>query len=294
MRVLITGASGFLGYHLARYLEGKNTVLGTYHKKHVIFDFARSAALDFRSPIGCMKMVSRFSPTHIVHAGAMSLTGPCQKKPEEAHATNVQGTSNLLRAASDLRARPHFVYISTDLVFDGTKGNYGETDACNPVMVYGKTKLEAEAVVAQYPGAWTIIRSALMYGPMDPARPSFLNWMTDGIRTGVGAFLTDEYRTPIYVEDLCGLITTGLERGATGIFHAGGGERRSRYEFALLVADVFGLPQGNVRGVPTASVPAETPRPADVSLNITKAREQLGFEPTPAQEALTKIKPHAA
>lgn len=288
-RILITGASGFLGGDLARWLEGRYNVVAAWRSRPIEFHRAEAVQFDFRDQAQCAEVLERYSPGHIVHAGAMTSTGECERQPSAAYETNVLGTQALLKAAAALRSPPHFVYISTDLVFDGKKGNYREEDETNSIMAYGRTKLEGEVCVRSYTGVFTILRSALMYGPLNPERSSFLDWMVSGIREGEGVLFDDEFRTPIYVEDLCAIIEAVLAGNQTGTFHCGGGERLSRWQFGLRVAEAFGLPGENVRRGLLSDAQLAAPRPRDVSLDISRARSQLGFYPTPVTQALTDI-----
>lgn len=300
MRVLVTGASGFLGHHLVRFLEAHHEVAACWHSSPVEFDKARSVCLDFTDRDQCGSVLSDFAPTHIVHAGAMTQTGECEKAPEKAWKTNVEGTANLLDAAArhtPRTERPHFVFLSTDLVFNGRKpgGRYREeeTSAANgpdPLMVYGRTKLAAEQLVSRTAASGaltaTVLRSALIYGPPTAPRPCFLDWMIANIRRGDGTLFQDEYRSPVYVEDLCQAIVSACERKAEGVYHTGGPDRLSRYDFGLLVAELFSFPRDNVKGTSAAGTPLAALRPADVSLDITRTIRELNWRPRTCREGL--------
>lgn len=224
----------------------------------------------------------------------MALTSDCERDPEGAHASNVSATANLLQAAQMQPAPPFFLHVSTDLVFDGTVGNYSENDPPNPIMVYGRTKLAAEQLVRESAVPCAVVRSSLVFGPPGSGRKSFLDWMIDGIREGKGVLFADEYRTPVYVDDLCMFLETACIRAATGTWHCAGPERLSRYEFGLRVAEAFALPAANVRKGYLRDTPIAAPRPADVSLDISKARQYLGFRPLFPAGALEKAKSSAA
>ncbi len=289
MKILVTGASGFLGWHLAGRLAADNEVLAAHGANEVRVPGTAGAALDFTDAAACERVVRAFSPTVVFHCGAMSLTGDCERDPDLAERVNVTGTAHLLRAAEMLRSPSHFVQISTDLVFDGSSGNYSEEDPAAPLMVYGRTKLAAEQAVRGYAGPWTIVRSALIYGPPSFRRPCFLQWMLDGIRKGTGALFDDEYRTPVFVGDLIRALLAVSGTRTTGLFHIGGRERLSRYEFGLLVAKAWQLPGENVLRASATQTPTDCPRPRDVSLNVAKARAALNYSPAPAEESLANI-----
>jgi len=293
MRIVVTGASGFLGYHLTRFLEAHEAeVCGLWRHCPVSFEKSLAEQADLADPAQVNSLLSRWSPTHIIHCAALTSTPVCEANPEVALRENFTATQNLVSAANEkLRGKPHFVFISTDLVFDGSKGFYREEDEPAPIMVYGKTKRAAEqAVELTYEGNWAIIRSALIYGLPTPAgRGSFLNWLLDGLRNGRCRLFTDEYRSPIAVDDLCWLIYEIIRGQHVGYWHAGGPQRLSRYEIGKLAAYAFGLPESNIEPASLASVELPAPRPPDVSLDITKARTQLGFNPAPMGEKLKTL-----
>jgi dTDP-4-dehydrorhamnose reductase len=290
MRVLVTGASGYLGWSLVSTMQRHHEVTGTYGVHRAEFPGAAVRAMDLRDAARVRSVVEEVRPEVIIHTAAMTQTTDCERTPDEARATNVEGTATLLDAAGALSPLPYFLHLSTDLVFEGTKGGYDESDAPAPLMVYGRTKLDAEKAVSRYSGPMCIVRSALIYGEPQDGRSCFLDWMLAGIRENRGALFTDEYRTPVYVGDLLELIRNAVALRAEGIFHAGGPDRISRYDFGLLVAGVYGLPRQNVRPARLAEVELSAPRPADVSLDITKARATLGFAPLPCRTALERIR----
>ena len=277
-----------------RRLEAENDVLACHRSTPVEFERAESASFDFRDAAACRRLIAAWQPTHIVHAGAITLTGDCERDPKGAREANVGGTRNLIEAAIGVRHPPHLTFVSTDLVFDGTKpgGYYNERDQPNPLMEYGRTKVDAENLVAGAAGSRgaeaVVIRSALIFGPDLAPRPCFLKWMLAGIAESKGALFTDEYRSPVFVEDLAALIARVCETRATGKFHAGGSERLSRYAFGLLAAEVYGLPAANVIGRPSGSVTLSCPRPRDVSMDIRAAQRDLDYAPLPAPEALRR------
>lgn len=293
MRVVVTGTSGFLGYHFTRWLETQGIeVVAIWRRQAPLFEQALAEQLDLAAPVQVQQALTKWNPTHIVHCAAMTSTAQCEAEPDAAFRDNFATTQNLVVAANEaLRAKPFFLFISTDLVFDGTKGFYREEDQPNPIMVYGKTKLAAEqAVELTYQGDWAIVRSALIYGVPTPlGRGTFLTWLIHGLRSGECPLFTDEYRTPLAVSELCWLLNKVLMEKHVGIWHAAGPDRLSRYEIGLLVSEIFGLPAESVKPVSLAGATLPAPRPADVSMDITKARTLLGFSPAPLVENLKNL-----
>lgn len=293
MRVVVTGTSGFLGYHFTHWLETQGVeVVAIWRQQAPSFEQAIGEQLDLADAAEVLRALTKWNPTHIVHCAAMTSTAQCEADPDAAFRDNFTTTQNLVIAANEaLRAKPFFLFVSTDLVFDGTKGFYREEDQPNPIMVYGKTKLAAEqAVELTYQGEWAIVRSALIYGVPTPlGRGSFLTWLLHGLTSGGCPLFTDEYRTPLAVSELCWLLHKVLKEQVSGIWHAAGPERLSRYEIGLRVAEIFGLPKESVKPTRLAEAVLPAPRPADVSMDVTKARTLLGFSPKPLTENLKSL-----
>ncbi len=293
MRVLVTGASGFLGYHLCQFLhEGGAEVIGTWRSRELEVSSFLVHHVDLADKEAVRELLTSSSPTHIVHSAALTSTSVCEAQPELAYRENFTATEVLVRVASEiLRPPPFLLYVSTDLVFDGTRGNYKEEEAPNPIMVYGRTKRAAEeAVELTYAGPWAIVRSALIYGlPTPTGRGSFLAWLLDDLARGECRLFVDEYRCPIFVKELCWLITTILQGTHEGLWHAAGPDRLSRFEIGRIVAEAFNLPLSNLHAASLKETVVPAPRPADVSLNIAKARRELGFAPKSFKENVAML-----
>ena len=296
MRVLVTGASGFLGYHLVRYFEEKEiSVLGLWRTTEPVFEKAHTRQVDLTDTDQVQRTLLDWSPTHIIHCAALSSTAECEANPQKAFQANFSATQILVETAKlCMRQLPHFIFISTDLVFDGNKGYYSETDLPAPIMVYGKTKRAAEELVEMsYEGDWCIVRSALIYGvPAGTGKGGFLLWLLKDIARSSCTLFEDEFRSPVYMGELCWLIGKILSLGKTGIWHAGGRERLSRYEIGLAVARAFSLPVENVQRGSLKNAVLAAPRPADVSLNISKACQELGYAPRTFTENLELLRSH--
>lgn len=287
----MTGASGFLGYHVCSFLiERCVPVTGTWLKSPPQIRGGSWVRCDLTDESAVCALVQALSPTHIIHVAAEANTSRCQSNPIRACCANIFATHNLIHAACTLPDPPHFLYISTDLVFDGSKGNYQEDDLPNPIMVYGQTKRLAETLVLASPLAVAVVRCALMYGPPTATgRSSFLGWLVEGLHHGNIVLFQDEFRTPVYVEDLAELLLAMLLAQARGIWHAAGPERTSRYEFGLMVADALGVPRSMITPATLANAQLATPRPKDVSLNIQKAAGAFGFAPRRPQDILPHL-----
>ena len=239
-KILVTGGAGFLGWWLTRRLEKEGfDVVTTVHRVKPVFERAKTWRVDLTIADEVKSMLRKVQPDVVVHTAAMTQTGPCEKNPEAARLANVAATRNLADALFGGKTKgksetsaPYLIFTSTDLVFDGENAPYDESAKPNPIMCYGATKWEAEQALQTLcsSDAITILRLALMFGPLTPHRQSFLSWMGKSLRAEQElALFTDEWRTSVWVGDVVEAIVRLIRKPAPGLFHCGGGARVSRF-----------------------------------------------------------------
>lgn len=289
--LLITGASGYVGQSfLARRRSevkagGRQVrILPLGHSRLV----AGGLQVDLADSAVVARVFREHSITAVLHLAAEARTGLCEQRPDLAQSVNVVGLENLLQASAQTdKPLPYFLHVSTDMVFAGNDAPYNEVAARDAVSVYGRSKVQAEELVEGYAGRWAIVRPALIYGAPVGGRVSVLSPTVDAIRSGEGAFFQDEIRTPVWVEDLINLFLLLLESEQVGIFNAGGRDRLSRYEFALKVAQRWGMADKEVRRGLIGDDPQFAWRPKDISLISEKAHGLVQF--TNFDETLSRI-----
>ena len=275
-RILVTGASGQLGVYIVKELMGRGItpkIWSGKQKGQINGLDLEPVAIEDQTLV--LSRLNELQPSVIIHAGAMSAADDVRKNPQIGMDINTLGTKTLADWASLHGAR--LVYTSTDLVFDGTKSMWSETDEPGPLLEYGRTKAEGERYVRRV-GCGLVARISLLYGPTLTGRPSFFTNVLEGLRGGEPQVLfTDEWRTPLdyqtAAEVLCDLAMD--RQKCVGVIHVGGMERMSRYELLLRSAQGLGLERGLVRGGLASSQSLPEPRPRDVSLSTEKLREIL-------------------
>ncbi len=211
-------------------------------------------------------------PALVIHCAALSGSAACEADPTLAAKLNVSVTRHLCALAQDIP----LLFFSTDLVFDGRRGNYIESDAVNPLSVYAATKAEAEGLVLRSP-RHTVIRTSLNGGVSPTGRRGFNEELRRAWQQGRSTRLfTDEFRSPIAAAVTARAVWELVAREATGIFHVAGSERLSRWEIGRLVAARW--PELQPRLEPASIRDHDgAPRPPDTSLNCAKAQALLGF-----------------
>jgi len=209
-------------------------------------------------------------PQLIVHCAAVSTIAAAHKNPDLARRVNVGVTAHLAGLAADVQ----FIFFSTDLVFDGRKGNYVETDAVNPIHVYGVTKLAAEQIVLKNP-RHTVVRTSLNAGVSRAGNRGFNEELRLLWQKGKAMDLfTDEFRCPIFAGETARAVWELMNQGRTGLFHVAGAEKLSRWQIGRLIAARW--PQLNPKITPgSAKNFPGPPRVLDTSLNITKVQKVL-------------------
>lgn len=285
-KLLITGASGFLGWHLCELASEKWDIYGTYFSHYLEIPGAKLVKVDLTDFTKLKSVFEEIQPSAVIHTAALSQPNYCQIHQEESHSINVTASLNIARLCADNSIK--CVFTSTDLVFDGKKGFYKETDSVNPVNIYGEHKVMAEVGMLQrYPQA-AICRMPLMFGNATPTATSFLQSFIKTLQEGKELKLfTDEFRTPVNGKTAAEGLLLALNK-VQGIIHLGGKERISRYDFGRLLVEIFEISDAKIQASQQKDVKMAAPRASDVSLDSSKAFE-LGYAPLSLREQLISV-----
>jgi dTDP-4-dehydrorhamnose reductase len=263
-RIWITGAGGLIGSHLCAA-----AALWAPHSQ--LFACTRQQ-LDLSDFAAVRRAFREQRPGLVIHCAALSRSTVCQEQPALARRLNVELTAHLAELAAEIP----LVLLSTDLVFDGRKGSYVESDAPNPLGVYAETKLAAEQLILANP-RHTVIRTSLTGGRSPAGDRGFNEVLRQAWRAGRAVTLfTDEFRTPIPAPVTARAMWALLAQDTAGLFHLAGAERLSRWQMGQLVA--ARCPELSPR-IEAASLQSYqgAPRPPDTSLDCRKIQRFLSF-----------------
>ncbi|MBE9015709.1 NAD(P)-dependent oxidoreductase [Chroococcidiopsis sp. CCALA 051] len=287
-KLLVTGASGFLGWHLCQLAKQQWDVYSTYFSHEIEIPGVTMLKIDLRDFQALKHLFQQIQPSATIHTAAQSSPNYCQTHAEESYAINVTTSLNIAGLCADFGIP--FIFTSTDLVFDGLNAPYRETDPVSPVNAYGEQKVQAEeGILARYPLA-TICRMPLMFGMATPTATSFIQPFMQTLKDGKElALFTDEFRTPASGTTAAKGLLMVLEKQVQGMIHLGGKERLSRYDFGRLLVEVFQLPATGLKSCRQQDVKMAAPRPADVSLDSSKAFH-LGYQPLSVREELEMLR----
>jgi dTDP-4-dehydrorhamnose reductase len=277
---LVTGAHGFLGSNAGAFLEGKAETVGQVRTGSAATTFTASAALDLTDAASVSALIQSIRPAVIFHAAAMSSHETCEQDPAGAMLVNATATASLAKAASSCGAL--MVYVSTDAVFDGSRGSYAETDIANPFSVYGQSKLAGEDAVRAATDHHLILRTNF-FGWSPSGTRSILEFFVNGFRSrSQMTGYTDFTVTSIYVQQLLSATAALVERGSTGTFHVASRDALSKFEFGRTVAKTFALDASLLHPGDSTAADHSTSRSRDLSLSTAKLESVLGY-PSPSQ-----------
>lgn len=266
--LLITGSSGYLGQRLAALAaERVPGAAGTVNRIRDLGLPIPVWPLQLGDPAAVKALLERLKPAVIIHTAALTPAAGSAMTDAALWPVNVHGSAAIARWAAANGAR--LVHVSSDAIWGGREEAYSEEDLPAPITPYGASKAAAEAVVmALYPGA-AIARTSLIYGhsPPDP-NTVMAQEMAAGLRPGV--LFTDEYRCPIFVDDLAQALLELGERQDSGVFHLVGPEALSRHELGSALVRWAG---GDPAAIPAGTTAASgLRRPSRVVLSAARAQ----------------------
>ncbi len=248
--------------------------------RHLVCDLLDSAQT--------ARAIEQTQPDAIVHTQAMSDVDRCEREPEQARAQNVQTVTHLVRSLG--RLRPLLIYVSTDYVFDGTKGSpYDETDSPGPISVYGRSKVEGERAALAY-ARGMVVRPSTLFGA---GRSNFCDMIVRGALDGsaVEAFI-DQTTSPTFTDDVAEAIGGLIAVLASGrqdtprIVHTANAGGCTRLAFAHRVVDLLGRPRSCVRPIRMHAQQRPAQRPAYSALTTRVLPAIIGRTLRPWDEAL--------
>jgi dTDP-4-dehydrorhamnose reductase len=209
-------------------------------------------------------------PQLVIHCAAISTVAGAEADPKLSRRLNVKVTRHLAELAAEIQ----FVFFSSDLVFDGRKGNYVEDDAPNPVHLYGETKAGAEEIILKNP-IHIVIRASLNGGVSRAGNRGFNEQLRQTLlaKSEMKLF-TDEFRCPIPAAETARAVWELSQKDCAGIYHVAGAEKLSRWQIGQLLVPRW--PEVKARIEPGSAKDFPGPaRALDTSLDISKVQKIL-------------------
>jgi dTDP-4-dehydrorhamnose reductase len=285
-KLLVTGASGFLGWNICRVARKEYVVVGISNTKPPALEDIHKENCDITRYDDLKSLFFRVRPDAVIHAAAIAAPTTCQEHPAESGKINVDASISIAGLCNG--SGIPCAFISTDLVFDGTAAPYDEQQPVSPISVYGEQKVMAETGMQARHENLRICRMPLMYGDAISPAQSFIHPFIKAMREGKElALFFDEYRTPASATNAAQGILPALNH-APGTLHLGGRESISRYDFGIKLAKALNMPDAKLKAVRQKDFVALAPRPLNVSLDSSKAYA-IGYDPGSIEEELGKL-----
>jgi dTDP-4-dehydrorhamnose reductase len=261
--VWITGANGLIGSYLVQTAP-------RYAPQWTVRALTRDQ-LDLLDFPAIRRLFLEDRPSIVIHCAALAVVAEVQKDPVFAYRMNVEVTRFLAELAADIP----FIFFSTDLVFDGRKGNYRETDLPNPLQHYGETKLAAEQIILINP-RHLVIRTSLNAGVSRSGQRAFNEQLRHALqRAGQGMKLfTDEFRCPIPAIETARAVWDLAQKNVVGLYHVAGAKKLSRWDIGRLLVQRWPELQSKIESGRATDFPGP-PRALDTSLDISKVQAVL-------------------
>ena len=284
VKVLVTGASGFVGHELIVQLETE---------KFVVYPVLRDRSITHHNAQYCdlrdygetENMLTTVNPNAIIHCAASSSIEECEKNKIESWENNVMGTMNLVRS---MKTDVHFVYLSTAQVFDGNAGHYDEDSVRNPINWYGQTKAASEYIVSNISSIYTIARLSNQYGYDDKGK-NFVHQALEKLMANEPVSADDGIiSSPTYIGTTVSSLQEIIMYGMTGVYNIADKEPLSKYQLLLNLANELNKSSLVTKERLHSMFLAK--RPKNTSLNVGKFSHAFNVtKPLNQKEALQRL-----
>lgn len=282
-RHLVLGVTGQVGQALWQALaQEQHVVLGTGYSRGADY------TLDLGDRAAVASLLDAVRPDVVWIVGAYTHVDGCEAHPEQSARINRDGPRAAVAWAAAHGARA--VFYSTDYVFDGEAGPYGEDDPPRPLSVYGAHKRAVEETMQEdLPDSGLVIRTAWVYS-WEAEPKNFMQRLALNLARGQSARIPDDqWGNPTYAPELAASSVRLAAAGVSGIVHVAGEDIMTRYAFGRLIASKFGLDPARVAGIPTAALQQPAPRPLRAGLRVDRCRSLIGDTPRGPAAVLAEL-----
>ncbi len=292
-KILVTGSNGLLGQKLTDMLR--------YHSDYELIASSKGEnrypetegytyeQLDVTDYTDIERLIVKYQPYAVIHTAAMTNVDQCESEKEACQKLNVDSVAHLIKLANQ---HPFYlVHLSTDFIFDGTTGPYKETDAPNPLSLYGHSKNDAELLLLASNINYSILRTIIVYGVAAAmSRSNIVLWAKGALEKGSPIkVVNDQYRMPTLAEDLAKACILAIEKRAQGIFHISGKDYMSVIEMVRRIAKFFKLDDSIIEETDSSTLNQAAARPPKTGFVLDKAIHELGYDPHSFEEGLAVV-----
>ena len=281
MKIFITGATGMLGRVLTKKMSlnsGFNiSAVSRKKQKNKIDDgVVNWLCFDLTNLKELASNISLLKPDLIIHCAAVVNVDQCEEMKVYVDSLN-KGFIDIISFNSP---NSKIIYVSSDSVFDGLRGDYIELDKTNPLNYYAKSKVEAEEKLINSELSYLIVRTNI-FGYHLPKSSSLVEWAIENLylNKSIGGF-KDVYFNPLYVDQLSEIIVKLIDLKLEGIINIASDTKLNKYDFLLEIAEVFGFDKKLIEKKSVNEVDFKARRPENTTLNTDLLKEIIGFTPS--------------
>jgi len=280
-KVLITGAAGLLGQAIVRELSDKFEIIAVINKTSLnnVPEKIIQHQADLTDKSQVSHMTLKYSPDVIINSAAWVDVDGCESDRDRALRSNYTVVENIVKCCQ--KQDIYLVQIPTDYIFNGVDHPAKPDDPASPLNYYGETKLMAENLLKEKYSNYLIARTCALIGTPNQGQTNLLNYFFDSLEAGKTISATDDqYSNPIWVDHVAELIFEAVNKRLKGTIHLGGADYMSRYDFALIFADVFGFDRNLIKPVSAypQKRPAKRPQFAGLDIQPTKVLFDTKFQ----------------
>jgi len=287
MKLLVLGGSGLIGNALLKNSKNEFDILTTFYKNHISIKNVRSFQYSFPNDLNNLReLLEKEKPDVLVNTMGYSNIDFCELNKSDTEMLHVEVTEKICKLCENIGTKQ--IFLSSDYVFDGEKGNYSEDDVPNPVNYYGLSKLKAEQLILKNP-INTVIRTSVIYDWDYRAR--FFNSVIKNLQNNqeINA-TTDVYNSVTFLDNLVESIFKVITLNQNGIFHVVDSACVNRFEFAEMIAKIFRLDKNLIKTVSVQDEPKNiAKRPKNACLNNSKAKKELGLNFNTIEEGVSRV-----
>ena len=266
-KTLVIGGSGLLGHYLKENLADSDTYF-TYNESKL--NSEQTTFLDITNDHNLEKIFETVKPDTVYHVAAITNLDWCENNEQKTFAVNTNPINNIVNLANVYNSK--LIFVSTDSVFDGVKGNYVENDPLNPINIYSKSKVEAEKIVKNLDDS-LIIRGTF-FG-IKKNKESFLSYLLKQLKNGKKIKVPeDKISNGLFVNDFAKTLIEMNRKKLSGLFHIGSFDNINNFEFAKEIANIFGYEDDLIQNSLFQDIFHEknlvAKRPLNTTLNVNK------------------------